>query len=416
MQIIPLQNPEYILSRFCLCGISYQKTDAATRGLFHINNETKLELLTAAKESGIRSFFILSTCNRTELYAYANDATILSNIFITGRQIDKKLFQEKSYIKKGAEALQHLFFVASGLDSQILGDYEIVGQLRQAVAFSQELEMIGPVMDRTINYALQASKKIKTTTSLSSGTTSVSFAAIEWLKKSTSVNGKNIALIGLGKFGSVVGKHLKHYFPGSLITICNRTNEKAIQFAEENKLQFVPYQSLPFLADNADIIIVSTQASQPTVLPEYIITEKQRIFLDLSIPSNVHPDIKNIPHQQVVNVDDISVMLNQIIVKRKNEIPKALSIINGMQAEFLTWLASYSHAPLVREMKIKLLALSKNISCYEMADSKQYSEEADAYIINKTISRLAVNLRTKNEKGCQFIEAYNHFFTHNPNG
>ena len=83
--------------------------------------------------------------------------------------------------------------------------------------------------------------------------------------------------------------------------------KKSIRFAEENKLQFIPYESLPFLADSADIIIVSTQASQPTVLPEYIITEKQRIFLDLSIPSNVHPDIKNISQQQIVNVDDISV-------------------------------------------------------------------------------------------------------------
>ena len=142
------------------------------------------------------------------MYAYVNDATILGNIFIAGRQIDKALFQKKSYIKKGTEALQHLFSVASGLDSRILGDYEIVGQLRQAVAFSQQLDMIGPIMDRTINYALQASKKVKTTTSLSSGTTSVSFAAIEWLKKNSSVNGKKIALIGLGKFGSIVGKHL----------------------------------------------------------------------------------------------------------------------------------------------------------------------------------------------------------------
>ena len=89
-----------------------------------------------------------------------------------------------------------------------------------------------------------------------------------------------------------------------------------------------------------------------------------------------------------------------------------------MQAEFLTWLDSYRHAPLVREMKNKLLALSINSSCCEIADGTQYSEvaTADEYTINKTISRLAVNLRTKSEKGCQFIDAYNHFFAHKQNG
>ena len=418
MQFSSLHHPEHLLSRFCLCGISYQKTDAATRGLFHINEGEKNILFKKSKESGIRSLFILNTCNRTEIYAYVNDQIILSNIFIAVKGIDLALFVEKSYFKKGTDALQHLFSVAAGLDSQILGDYEIVGQLRQALSFSQKEGLIGPVMDRTIGYALQASKKIKTTTSLSSGTTSVSFASIEWLKKNTVVEGKHIALIGIGKFGTVIGKHLKHYFPGCLITVCNRTDEKAMEFAKENNLHFASYETLALLISNADIIIVSTHAQQPTVLKQYILTSKQRIFLDLSIPYNIHPDIKKIPGQQVLNVDDISVMLTDIISKRKNEIPKALKIINELQQEFLSWLNSYRHAPMVREMKDKLLTLSRNTGGYEIAGHSQSgeTEKKGTDTIQKTISKLAINLRTKNEKGCQFINAYNDFFSLQHNG
>ncbi len=419
MQSTSLHHPEHLLSRFCLCGISYQKTDAVTRSLFHINEDEKILLLQRAKESGIRSLFILNTCNRTEIYAYVNDETILSDLFIAVKGINQALFFEKSYFKKGTDTLQHLFVVASGLDSQILGDYEIVGQLRQAVSFSQKVGLIGPVMDRTIGYALQASKKIRTTTSLSSGTTSVSFAAIEWLKKNTVVTGKLILLIGIGKFGSVIGKHLKHYFPNSFITVCNRTNEKAVAFAKENKLKFARYESLPSLVNSADIIIVSTQSPDPTVLPAFIVNEKQRILLDLSIPSNVHPEIKYLPGQQVLNVDDISVILNSTISKRRNEIPKAMEIIGEMEQEFLLWLASYSHAPMMREIKNNLISMLKNAAPnYAMPGNMDslHTQNTGVATIHKTISRLAVNLRTKNEKGCQFIAAYNDFFSQQHNG
>ena len=119
-----------------------------------------------------------------------------------------------------------------------------------------------------------------------------------------------------------------------------------------------------------------------------------------------------------MNVDDISVRLTDIISKRKNEIPKALKIINGLQQEFIYWLSSYSHAPMVRDMKDKLLTLSKNSLPPVMSDNSQSTgpKMADVNAIHKTISRLAVNLRTKNEKGCQFIAAYNDFLSQQHHG
>lgn len=411
MQAVTVHNPENFISRFCVCGISYQKTDASTRGQFHINEENKKLMLETARSIGIRSLFILTTCNRTEVYAYVSNPEILSELFISITNIDADCLKDKQYIREGRGALDHLFSVAAGLDSQILGDYEILGQLKQAIASSQKHGMVGPIMDRVINFAFQASKKVKTTTAISTGTTSVSFAAIEWLKKNTDLNGKKIALIGLGKFGSTVGKNMKHYFPQADFTVCNRTNEKAFEFAEEHRLDYAHYDTLPSLVDQSDIIIVSTQSTLPTVLPAFLQQTRPRVFLDLSIPSNVHPAIREIHSQRVVDVDQISLILSSTLDMRKKEVPKAKAIIAIVQQEFINWLNSYSHAPLVKEMKNKLSELSKSSMRCEFADGFNYEQIVDheAHNINKTISRLAINLRTKNERGCQVIEAYNHF-------
>jgi glutamyl-tRNA reductase len=413
MNSFPLQNPEHILSRFFLCGISHLKTDAATRSLFHINDVEKEIILNTAKALGIRSLFILNTCNRTEIYAYVADESVLRNLFMECKKIDPELFNQKYYSKTNREALRHLFEVAAGLNSQILGDYEILAQLKQAVAFSKNHNLIGPIMDRTINFALQASKKIKTNTSLSTGTTSVSFAAIEWLKRNADTTGKKMLLVGLGKFGTLIGKNLKHYFKNSNIIVCNRTDEKSIHFANVHSIECGLYQNLAALVNEADIVIVSTQAAEPTVMPEFITDYKSRVFIDLSIPSNVHHCIRHLPQQQMVNVDDISIILNDTIKKRTNEIPAAYKILEETQVEFVGWLGSHSHSPMVKDMKDKLLALTKSTGVCEMADSLEYNfiSPQDEYTINKTISRLAVNLKNTNEKGCQFIDAYNHFFS-----
>lgn len=413
MNLLSLQNPEHILSRFFLCGISHLKTDAATRSVFHINDAEKELILNTAKALGIRSLFILNTCNRTEIYAYVADESVLQNLFIECKKIDSELFKQKYYSKTNKEALQHLFEVAAGLNSQILGDFEILAQLKQAVAFSKQQNLIGPIMERTINFALQASKKVKTNTSLSTGTTSVSFAAIDWLKKNADTKGKKIALVGLGKFGTLIGKNLKHYFKNSSIVVCNRTDYKAISFANQNEIGFSLYQNLPKLVNEADIVIVSTQSIDPTVLPQFITDFKKRIFLDLSIPSNVHHCIKYLPNQQIVNVDDISIILNDTINKRTNEIPAAQKILEETQAEFVAWLNHHTHSPMVKDMKDKLIELSMPSRVCEMADMMEYNfiSPQDEITINKTISRLAINLRNNNEKGCQFIDAYNHFFS-----
>ena len=383
------------------------------RGKFATDSTMHAQILEAAKEAGLRSVFVISTCNRTEIYGYAthpHELAVLLTRFTKGTTVD---FFQYGFFKSGADALDHLFRVASGLDSQIVGDYEIQGQLKQAIAFAQLHGMLGPIMDRTINFVFQASKKIRSNTALSTGTVSVSFAAIEWLQQHLGQSPKKALLIGAGKFGRNVCKNVLHYLPQCSLTIMNRTASTAVELAENAGASFLPFEALETVADDFDILLVSTNAIDPIVLAKYFTTQKQRYILDLSVPANVEPAVAALPGTQLLNVDDISSMLDKTMEKRRLEIPAAEAIIAEFKNEFYTWLQTYRHTPGIKDVKEKLFHLSGlNHTPCEMADAatfaKQKQQEEN---IRKTVNTLAVNLKTKKEKGCQFITAYHSFLS-----
>src|SRR5215831_12682997 len=190
------------ISKFYVAGINYKKTDAEARGQFAVNNDQYSSLLGQGPLTGLNEFFILSTCNRTEIYGFAEQPSQLIHLLCSETEGSEETFKQLAYIKNGIEAIEHLFNVAAGLDSQILGDYEIIGQIKQAVKFARNKQMIGSFMDRLVNAVLQSSKAIKNQTALSDGTVSVSFAAVQYIReKVTDVSNKQVLLIGVGKIG-----------------------------------------------------------------------------------------------------------------------------------------------------------------------------------------------------------------------
>ncbi|MGN6195237.1 MAG: glutamyl-tRNA reductase, partial [Ginsengibacter sp.] len=228
------------LNNFCVTGINYHKSDIAIRGKFSFSENEKILFLKEAALSGLNPCFVLSTCNRTEVYSICNNPENLVDLLDSNTQSNMHDFFEYGYMYQGLHAIEHLFKVASGLDSQIIGDYEILAQLKQATKFATEYGCMNNLMQRVINYAFQASKEIKTKTKLSSGTVSVSYAAIEIIKeKITNVSEKRFLLVGTGKFGKNVAKNLKNYFPLSHISLTNRTNEKASELANQYEADFI---------------------------------------------------------------------------------------------------------------------------------------------------------------------------------
>lgn len=394
-----------ILDRFCVAGINYHAAGTDVRGSFSVSREEYARIAEQAKQLNLRSVFVVSTCNRTEIYGFAEHVMLLVNLLTQVTRGSREQFLQFAYLKSGLDALNHLYQVAAGLDSQILGDYEILGQLKQSVDTAASFDMIGPIMNRTVNYAYQASKKIKTTTELSSGTVSVSYAAIELLRELPAADRRNVLVIGTGKFGGNVVRNLREYLPDAQVSLSNRTFETAQLLAERTGTTAVPYEHIASAVTQADVVIVCTNASAHTVVPSFFQGNKKQLVLDLSVPVNVDPAVRNIADVKVIDVDEISAtILDKTFARRQAEVPKAEEIILHYKTEFCNWLHEYRYSLHIKSWKDKLYELSEIQPQYcEMAP------KAEEQKVQKAVSRLAVNLRTNQEKGCQFINAINDY-------
>jgi glutamyl-tRNA reductase len=364
----------------------------------------------------VSEFFVLSTCNRTEIYGLAHQVSNLTHLLCSETAGTEETFNKLAYIKKGHAAVEHLFSVAAGLDSQILGDYEIVGQIKQAARVAKEHGFIGTFLERLINCVLQSSKAVKSQTQLSGGTVSVSFAAIQFLKTQVAdVEDKNILVLGTGKIGRNTCKNLVDYLGTRNITLINRTEERAEELARELCLQTAPYETLQQQVNQADIIIVATNAAEPVITKASIQQGSKKVLIDLSIPNNIEPSVKELPGITLVNVDDLSTINDETLQKRQAEVPKAQAIICGHIAEFTAWHGMRKHVPVLKAVKEKLHSMH-NCALFQSAYANASRQECvQPESIQKVINNMAVKMRQQHQPGCNYIEAINDFITSRTN-
>jgi glutamyl-tRNA reductase len=334
------------ITKFYIAGINYKKSDAVIRGQFAVSNDQYATLLSKAPDFGLHELFVLSTCNRTEIYGFAESADQLINLLCSQTEGSAATFTELAYIKNGLDAIEHLFSVAAGLDSQILGDYEIVGQIKQAVKFSKECGFTDAFMERLVNCVLQASKAIKNQTNLSGGTVSVSFAAVQYIReKVADIAGKKIVLLGVGKIGRNTCKNLVDYLDADHITLINRTEDKAAQLADELNLHHAPLSRLAEKIEESDIILVATNSVEPTIKKSHLEGKGEKLIIDLSVPFNVEEAAQELPNVHLVNVDELAKMKDETLQMREAEVPKARNIIQEHIDEFLEWFEMRKHVP-----------------------------------------------------------------------
>lgn len=397
------------ITNFFIAGINYKKTDAAIRGQFAVTNEQYEKLLAVAPQYGIKEFFVLSTCNRTEIYGFAENASALIQLLCTQTKSDAAVFESLCYIKKGKKAIQHLFDVGAGLDSQILGDYEILGQIKQSVKFSKQKGFIGAYLERLINAVIQCSKEIKTSTALSGGTVSVSFAAIQFVKENIEqVADKKILLVGTGKIGRNTCKNLVDYLETNKITLINRTEEKAADLAARLGLRSAHADELVKEVKEAAIILVATNAPEPVLLKKHLENAGEKLVIDLSIPYNVETAAGELANVRLVNVDELSKIKDATLESRLAEVPRANEIISYHISEFLDWHAMRKNAPVLRAVKTKLQAMN-TCEMYTAYSSRVNAPATTDTAIQKVISGMAVKMRADSKPGCNFIAAINEF-------
>jgi len=399
------------LYKFCVAGINYKKADAELRSLFAVNHAQYISILNNAASFGLKEVFVLSTCNRTEIYGLTENADDLINLLCLETLGDVQAFIQSAYVKKGADAIEHIFNVAAGLDSQILGDYEIVGQLKNAVKFSKENGSIQAFSDRLVNAVLQSSKEIKNQTALSGGTVSVSFAAVQYIRENIKdIADKKILLVGTGKIGRNTCRNLADYLDTDHITLINRTDEKAEALANELGLKFASFKDLSAKVAESDIILVATDANEPVIRITHVENQGEKLLIDLSVPYNVEESAKHLDGITLVNVDDLSKMKDETLAKRQAEVPKAKAIIAEHIGEFTEWYEMRKHVPVLKAVKTKLQEIHTG-SFYTQVTPDSYSPKPDNNNprIQQVINGLASKMRKQNQKGCYYIEAINEF-------
>lgn len=374
---------------FYAIGLSYKKADAEVRGKFSLDTKAKTNVLLQAKTEGLDSLIVTSTCNRTEIYGYAEHPFQLIKLICQNSNGSVEEFQKVGFVYKNHEAISHLFRVGTGLDSQILGDFEIISQIKTSFVESRSLGLVNAFLDRLINSVIQASKKIKSETEISSGATSVSFASVQYIIKNVAdIGNKNILLFGTGKIGRNTCENLVKHTKNEHITLINRTKNKAESLAGKLNLIVKDYCDLHQELQKADVLVVATGAQNPTIDKDILNLKKPLLILDLSIPKNVNADVQQISGVTLVHLDYLSQMTDDTLERRKQHIPAAEAIIEEVKLEFITWMNSRKYAPTIHALKAKLNEIKEGELAHQRKKLSNFDEKQAELISRRIIQKI----------------------------
>lgn len=384
---MPLEDFQFNLYNI---GVSYVKADAHTRGKYSLTKERQVDLLIEAKSLGMEGVLVLSTCNRTEITGFAEHPYQLIKLLCKYSDGDVEEFAKISNVHKNKDAVNHLFRIGTGLESQILGDYEIVGQLKLAFKQAKQVGTSNAYLERLMNLVFQASKKVKNQTKLSSGTTSVSYAAVQYIIQNLpDYNSKNILVFGLGKMGKHTCKNLAEYTKNRSVTLINRTEEKASAFVQEHpSIQKSVIENLSEEVNKADVLIVSTGSDKPTVTKEHVKLGKELLILDLSMPENVDTVLRDQDGITLVNVDQLSKITDETLALRQKEIPSAEAIIEVHREEFNEWLNHRKLTPAINALKNSLEAIKKDEINFHKKKIDGFNEDQAEILASRFIQKI----------------------------
>ena len=302
-------------------GISYKKTEVSVRSKFAL---TESAILDRYANTDLFHFFIISTCNRTEIYSFDQPEDELLKLLVGDG--DMELFKKNAYYINDRECFEHLVEVASGMDSQLLGDYEVAGQIKDALKMAGVSAKLGGYFEKITNFAQSIAKTIRSETKISEGSVSVSNAAVEYIKENlTDIQNKKILVIGAGKMGRATMRNIITELDTNEITLLNRTESVSDKIAKLLDVKSDRYSNLKRHITDADIIIVATNANYHII--DFNDVDGTKVIIDLSVPQNVDPLIGTQPNIKLIDVDGLSKVKDETLKMRQGEIPKAKDIM-----------------------------------------------------------------------------------------
>jgi glutamyl-tRNA reductase len=393
--------------RFYAVGVSHKTATIDHRGYFSLSDSQLHALFLDAKEKGIQDLLLINTCNRTEIYAWTFSDTELVNLLCKHSEGTRESFSQIGYSFEDEKGIHHLFRVGTGLESQILGDFEIIGQIKQSFYRSKKMGLAQGNLERLTNSVIQASKRIKTETQISSGATSVAFASVQYILNNVEdIAQKNILLFGTGKIGANTCENLVKHSQNDHIVLINRTQEKAEKIAGKFPVQVKPFGELTASILETDVLIVATSAQKPTITADLIHNNKPLLILDLSLPRNVDPSLNNRTNTQVIHLDELSQITDATFEKRKKFIPKAESILDEVKIEFIEWLEHRKYVPTLKAFREKIKLPNQYL--------EQISEKKSEYMAQKIMGQVASYLRSNPHKAEETVHLLKNVFELNP--
>jgi len=395
-----------------LCvGISHHTAPLDIRERLWFSSEEVSQILSLLKSASIAECVMFSTCNRTELYVLTENNTLpseeIKRILITQKSADGKVQSSDLFTLSAGEAARHLFRVTAGIDSMVLGDVQILTQVKEGFHLATEQGTAGIFMNRLFQLAFRAGKRVRTETEIGDGAVSVSYAAVELAEKIFDKLKKRSALvIGAGETAELTATHLHGKEIGKLL-ITNRTQERADQLAAKVQGVVIPFDNWFDILSDVDIVISSIEVNRFILTASDIQRalkhhgNKTLFIIDIGVPRNIDPEVKNIENVFLYDLDTLNLMVEKNVQKRRAEIPKVEIVIAEVLAELTSWYSSLEVNPTIIALtqfmeNIRQEELVKHINRFNPED-RELVELVTKRIINKIIHAPIANLRKGQE-------------------
>ena len=395
-------------------AIDFRQADVATRERFHLSEERLTQLYRTARSEIVTEAALISTCNRTELYAWvdSDDPTVVERAVQTlarrwmRTRVEGDQLLQTATRRLGIEAARHVVRIAAGLESQVLGDGQILGQLKAAYKRASRGHTAGPVLHRLFETALRAGKRVQTETSLTAGRNSVGAeAAITASQRFGNLENARCLLVGAGKTGARAAKQL-HKLGARDLVIVNRTFETAQELAKFVGGRAAPFETRHVEAAMADVVIVATGSEVPVIAATELARGREScaavgydlLLMDLSLPRNIDPAVTEQPGVTLVDLDTLHQPIVSAETMRRDAVPIATGICEDEIGAFMDWIATMPARDAIKPLREALEGVARREVAFASKDAG-VAERAASRIVAKLLAGPMAALRRAVQRG-----------------
>ncbi|HSM85892.1 MAG TPA: glutamyl-tRNA reductase [Candidatus Limnocylindrales bacterium] len=343
---------------FRLIGVNHNSAPLDVRERLAVPESQLAEAVGAlVKHTGVEEGMVLSTCNRVEVLASTREQADLRAFLRSYFGVSPEVLQSHIYELQEREVVRHVFRVAASLDSMVVGEPQILGQVKEAYAVARSLGAVHSSLEALLSRAFAVAKKVRSETAIGASSVSIASVAVQLAEKIFgSLKGKTVYLIGAGKMAELAARHLIGHGAGRII-VSNRTHERAVQLAEAFSGEAVPFERIHDTTESADIILTSTGATDPIFRREHgerLLSRRRNrpvFFIDIAVPRNVAPEVNKLDGLFVYDIDDLQSVASNNSSERKKEAQRAEQIVELEVDRFAARMKSLAVVPTILSLQ-----------------------------------------------------------------